>query len=1042
MKWLSFRSSFLIFFFPTLFFFFRTSAQAPDRIVKGTVYNERREPVPFVSITVAGREGATLSDSLGNFSIRCGDRSLLSFSSAGYEPRQVLAGAGSTLTITLRAKSNLEDVIVIGYGERRKSEVTGAISTVKSSELLQTPIANLAQGLQGRVAGAQITQNNAAPGGSISVRIRGTNSINGSSEPLYVIDGIQVQNNTGGGLYLGQTANGLGVGNVGGGANEISPLSSLNPDDIESIEVLKDASASAIYGSQAANGVVIITTRRGKAGATKISYDGYTGIQNVTKMLSVMKAPDFARLENQIYNDPNRFPKPDSLGAGTDWQKQIFRQAKMQNHQLTFSGGNDKTQLLMSFNYFDQTGVVLNSKLDRYAVRINLDHQATSWLKMGTSTTFTRTINHRIQTGSVITDQGALQQSIVGAALAAPPVLKPYNADGSIFDFGAQVNGNYAELRDPVTASKVMDNTTANTVLSDIYFDFNIARGLHYKASLDIFTNNTLGDFYFPASAFSMADRASNGGLGGFAAKNNSNFIRVMHESVLSYDKTIARKHTFRLTGVFSALENNSNTNYIIAQGFVNDATTNEALQLAQTYSVFSDRSKDDLLSWLGRVSYNYMGKYFLDISGRSDGSSKFGENNKYGFFPAASLAYNISKEAFLANIKAITSLKFRLSYGRTGNQGALGPYQSLATVASGSDYDFNGVYTRGIAPTLVPNPDLRWEKSTQSNAGMDLDLFNNRLHFTVDAYYKKTNDLLFAKALPLSSGYATVTGNFASLENKGLEIATNFTPIRTKDLTWTVNANISFNRNKLLRLADDSTKTFDINNYNILQVGQPLGIFKTYVFDGIQQTGQPILPGQPNPRVGTQKVKDISGPAGKPDGVISDADRIITGNANPKFVFGFSTNINYKRFDFAALFAGVYGNQIYNLANYQLENPIGSRNALTGLINRWTPTNPNNVYQTGAGSLNGRLPISNRYIEDGSFLRCKNISVGYTLPKIRGLSAARIYLSANNVFLLTSYTGFDPEVGTFGGSNTQIGVDNIVYPQSRSFLAGLQITF
>jgi TonB-linked SusC/RagA family outer membrane protein len=516
-----------------------------------------------------------------------------------------------------------------------------------------------------------------------------------------------------------------------------------------------------------------------------------------------------------------------------------------------------------------------------------------------------------------------------------------------------------------------------------------------------------------------------------------------MHESVLSYDKTIAKKHTLRLTAVFSALENNSNTNYIIAQGFVNDATTDEALQLAQTYSVFSNRSKDNLLSGVGRISYNYMGKYFLDISGRSDGSSKFGENNKYGFFPAASLAYNIKKEAFLANSRLINNLKLRLSYGKTGNQGALGPYQSLATVASGSDYDFNGIYTRGIAPTLVPNPDLRWEKSTQSDGGMDIDLLNNRLHFTVDAYYKKTNDLIFNKALPLSSGYATITGNFASLENRGLEIASSFTPVRTRDLSWTINANISFNRNKLLRLADDTTKSFDINNYNVLQVGQPLGIFKTYVFDGIQQTGETIIPGQPvtNPRPGTQKVKDISGPAGKPDGIITDADRIITGDANPKFVFGFSTNISYRHFDFAALFAGVYGNQIFNLANYQLENPIGSRNVLTGLINRWTPANPNNTYQTATGSLNGRLPISNRYVEDGSFLRCKNITIGYTLPGIRGISAARFYVSANNVFVLTSYTGFDPEVGTFGGSNTQIGVDNIVYPQSRSFLVGLQIT-
>jgi hypothetical protein len=316
-------------------------------------------------------------------------------------------------------------------------------------------------------------------------------------------------------------------------------------------------------------------------------------------------------------------------------------------------------------------------------------------------------------------------------------------------------------------------------------------------------------------------------------------------------------------------------------------------------------------------------------------------------------------------------------------------------------------------------------------------------MSFVADIYYKKTEDLLFNKALPLSSGYRTVTGNFAALENRGVELTLSGSPIRTNDFTWSLNANLTINRNKLLRLADDSTRKFDINNYNVLLVGQPLGLFMTYVFDGIHQTGQTILPGQPvtNPRAGTQKVKDISGPDGKPDGRITDADRIITGDANPRFIYGFSSNLTYKQFDFSIFMSGVQGNQIFNLANYQLENPIGSRNMLSGVVNRWTPTNPNNEYQTTAGSLGGRLPLSNRYIEDGSFMRCKNISIGYRIKSIKGLTNARIYLSGNNLFTITNYTGFDPEVGSFGGSNTQIGVDNIVYPASKSILFGLQVT-
>jgi TonB-linked SusC/RagA family outer membrane protein len=1018
------------------------AATAQTQPIKGMIVDEKGQPVAGATIRVKGGQAVTTSNEDGSYTLNANPGASIIISYTGFEETTVNTQRDKYAKIQLKRRdASLDDVVVIGYGSRKRSEVTSAITSVKAADLLQTPVANLAQGLQGRVAGLQITQNNAAPGGSISVRLRGTNSINGSSEPLYIVDGVQLQNTTAPGVSGPAT---LGnISGVGGFSNQVSSLSFLNPNDIESIEVLKDASAAAIYGSQAANGVIIITTKKGKAGTSLISYDGYVGVQQVSKTIPVLNATDFAKIENETYNT-NRFPNPDSFATGTNWQDVLFRNATIQNHQLNFSGGTDKTQLLLSLNYFDQEGVVKQSKFDRYAIRFNLDHTVKKWLKIGTTTTFTRSINNRIQTGSVNNDGGGLTQSLIGAALSAPPTLKPYNDDGSVAAWKDQPYGSfYSELRNPVLGLQTSDVTRTNSILSNFYLDVTLLKGLKYRMNLSVNTNNALNDYYFPTSAFSAGEISLAGGLGGYGMKYNSNFIRLMHESIITYDKTFNDDHTFKFTGVFSALENNNNYNYMIGYGFINDATTNEALQLAKNFSINSGRTKDDLISYLGRINYNFRGKYYLDLTARADGSSKFGENNKYGFFPAASAAWNIKRENFLQGVRLISNLKLRASIGKTGNQAALDPYQSLATVGAGNDYVFNNALAKAILPTGVPNPDLRWETSVQSDIGLEADLFDNRLNFVMDVYRKRTTDLIYKKSLPLSSGYDAVTGNFASLENKGVELSLGGDIIRNNDLRWNVNANVTFNRNKLLRLSDDTTKEIAINNYNILRIGSPLGLFKTYVYDGLMQPGETVIPGQPvtNPRPGTQKVKDITGPDGKPDGKITDADRVITGNANPKFVYGFSTNLKYKNFDLSAFFSGVSGNKIFNLARWSLENPVGGRNLLAGAANRYTPANTTGTFQIAAGSLGGRLPLSDHYLEDGSFLRCKNISLGYTF-NVKGLSNLRAYVSANNVFTVTNYTGFDPEVGSFGNSNTQFGVDNIVYPPSRSFLIGAQVTF
>lgn len=433
------------------------------------------------------------------------------------------------------------------------------------------------------------------------------------------------------------------------------------------------------------------------------------------------------------------------------------------------------------------------------------------------------------------------------------------------------------------------------------------------------------------------------------------------------------------------------------------------------------------------RVNYGFKDKYFIDFTARADGSSKFGANNKYGFFPAVSAAWRVSEENFLKNVKLVSDLKLRASYGITGNAGGISPYQSLATVSAGGGYNLGNVFQTGIQPSGIANPDLRWERSTQTNVGFDLGILDDRISLIVDYYYKKTEDLLFVKALPFSSGYQSITGNFAALENRGLEVALSAT-ILDGPLQWKVVGNVSTNRNKVLDLDGGTTQERFVTNYTILKVGQPLGMFKTFVFDGITQTGETVVPGYDG-RVGGHKVKDLNN-----DNVINSLDQTITGDPNPDFHYGFSTSLNYKNFDFNVFFGGTVGNDIYNISRLSFENPLGQRNLLQGTVNRWSPTNPSNQY--ASAFVAGRLPISDYAIEDGTYLRCKNLTLGYTLPQIKGISRCRIYLSGNNLFTITNYTGFDPEVNTFAGSNTLIGIDNLVYPQARSFIGGVQLTF
>ncbi|MBD0260017.1 MAG: SusC/RagA family TonB-linked outer membrane protein, partial [Cytophagales bacterium] len=632
----------------------------PGRPVTGRVTSsEDGAGLPGVNVSVKGTTTGTITDTQGQYSLSVPDAgAVLVFSFVGYATQEVPAGSRGTLDIRLVPDTKaLGEVVVVGYGTQRKAETTGAIASVKAAELTQTPVANVAQGLQARAAGVQITQNNAAPGGNISVRIRGTNSINGTSEPLYVVDGIQITN--------------------GGGVNDVSPLSTINPNDIESVEVLKDASATAIYGARAANGVVLITTKRGKAGATRVTYDGYYGVQRTSKTIDMLNATQFAELENEVYKTA-LYPDPAALGEGVNWQDLVLRDAPIQNHQLSVSGGSEKTQLAVSANYFDQDGIIISSAFKRYSLRLNLDHQIGNRVKMGTSLFGSYSINDRIPTGESSLDAPAIVNSIVGAALGAPPTLEPYDENGQVYPFGDQFNARYREVTNPLGLALILNRTAVRRTLANLYAEVNPLKGLTYRASFNVDLDNQLRDFYSPRSIVARGDLNANSGS---AEKYNSNNTNLLHESILTYTTAFAQAHSLKFTGVFATQGIYFNRNQANVSGFPNDVTRSEALQLATNRNVSSFRTTERLDSYLGRINYGFRDKIFVDLTARADGSSKFGENRKYGFFPAVSAAWRVIGEPFMQHLAWVSDLKLRGSYGLTGNAGAIDPYLSLPLV-------------------------------------------------------------------------------------------------------------------------------------------------------------------------------------------------------------------------------------------------------------------------------------------------------------------------------------------------------------------------
>jgi TonB-dependent starch-binding outer membrane protein SusC len=1019
-------------FLVVLFSFpYSTHAQTVEVTLTGRVTDIRsNEPLAGVVVHIKGTTHQVLTDDRGNFKFITGQRVPVTYelSYVGFKSKEVTATDYKDIQISLDANSkSLAEVVVVGYGTQRRSEVTGAIASVPKG-LLNIPATSFDNLLQGGVSGVSVTQSSSQPGSTSTIRIRGGNSITFGNDPLYVIDGFISYNN-----------NALSNSGAATGS-KVNALATINPSDIESIEVLKDASATAIYGSRGANGVIIITTRRGKKGTDEVNYSGYFGSQSASKRLSLLDGSQWASLVNDInISDGVAKTYSDSavkaFGQGSDWQSAGLRTAPVQNHELSVSGGDEKSRYLISGNYYNQEGIVPNTNFIRYSGRLNYERNVSENFKIGTNIFVSKSIQNGL-TGAALTS--ITPSSAWATLLQTVPIVPIKNANGSY-------NTNNPYLTTPTNPLEDIATTTNQTnltrTLGNLYLEYRIVKDLTLKVTggADLF--NTKQNYYAPST--------TSGGYAssGYASVGNVTSTSWLNENTLTYDHSINDKHFFNVLGGYTIQSQYDESSVASAQKFPNDLTTYNNLAYGATAVLPSSNSHQSILnSFLGRVSYSYLHKYNITISERADGASVLGSNNKWGYFPSVGLSWNASQEDFFKPVaNTINNLKVRASAGQTGNSN-IPPYSSLAALTP-TNYYFNNTLVTGIAPVQLANPDLKWETTTQYDAGLDASFFKSRISLVFDAYYKKTTNLLLNVPFPLYTGYASVLENVGSVENKGIEIALNADIIRNKDFVWHANLVFAKNDNKVLSLGNGTqsftpTAPTGLQSPVIVQVGQPLGTFWGYSTDGLLTAddiakGVPLLTGVPQ-KVGDRRYVALNGHTS-----VTSVDKHNLGSSQPKFTYGFSNTINYGGFDLSFLLQGSYGNKLFNQFEQLLEKPTLALNAAGTVANRWQPDHTDAATPRAT---NSPVPqVIDRYVEDASYLRLKNLTLGYYLPQAwlskAGIKQFRVYVGAQNLFTLTHYTGYDPEANYFDGDNTKQGIDYGVYPAVKTYLVGVNLT-
>lgn len=975
-----------------------------DITIKGTIADENGEKLSGVSISVKGTTRGTTSNSKGEYSIPVPDeKAVLVFSFVGYMAQEIVAGNKTNLNVVLKVDNKaLEEVIVVGYGTVKKSDLTGSVSSVKAEQIAAYPAGGVTQALQGRAAGVQIQSNNGDPGASFKIRIRGGSSINASSDPIFVIDGF-----------------------VGG---TLPP-----PEDIESIEVLKDASATAIYGSRGANGVVMVTTKHGKEGKTRVEFNTSYSSQNEINRLDLLNADQYTAYVKEV------IPTYVSPGGNTNWQDQIFKTGVIQNHQLSFSGGNQSVNYYVSGSFYDQKGIIIGTDFNRYSLTNNLSFKVNEKMKVGLNLFAQRSGRNgtRTQEGS----GGAQDAGAISSAFRFMPNQNIYNADGSytLALQGDPIDNPYAIITERQNES-INDRLQANFA-----FDYNIFKDLKFKTTLGASINNQR------AATFTPTTLNQGRAVGGEAIQNGNKNTNLINENYLTYSKVFGGVHSLNLLGGNSTQVTSFESWGARAQSFITNAVSYWNLGAASVYQApNSNLTETQLSSYFGRINYGFKDRYLLTFNARYDGSSNFSSNQKWAFFPSGAAAWNVMNEDFMKNFKAFDSWKIRTSYGLTGNQ-AIAPYQTLALFSSTLAV-INGKIANAVRPTSVANDNLTWETTTQFDLGTDLSFLNNRFNLTLDYYSRVTKDLLFSVPLPQYSGFQTQLKNIGKVENTGFEFGLN-SKILTGEFKWSTDMNVTANQNKVLELPDNNDIRYGagpghmigLGDTQILRVGQPVGSFLGWVYDGVYQSGDTFLPGAGfETVVGGEKYKDLNG-----DGKLDANDRQIIGNPNPKFIWGINNDFTYKNFDMNIFFQGSEGNDLLSFTLLEIESMASPYNSTTRALERWTTSNTNtNIPKR---SLSRTQRVSTRWVYDGSYARLKNLAIGYNLPtsmlKKISLSKFRIYASAQNILTFTQYPGYDPEVnynseGSGSAANRNLGLDYGSYPNAKSYTIGLNIGF
>ncbi|GHT29569.1 SusC/RagA family TonB-linked outer membrane protein [Bacteroidia bacterium] len=1026
-------------------------AQQGGTNIQGQVLDEKtREPIIGATISLVNQRATegTVTDLDGKFTIRVNSLpATINVQFLGYKTENIAVYEYSKpLVISLREEANaLSEIVVVGYGTQKRKELTGAVSSVSDIALSQQTI-SFDQALAGAVAGLNVTQSSGQPGATSTIRIRGSNSIAGSNEPLYVIDGFLLYNNSSATrTNVGGTTSGSGndgtptAGTFDGGLN---PLTSINTADIESIEVLKDVSATAIYGSRGANGVIIITTKKGKRGRNTVNYQSSIGSSQVSNKLKLLDAPQWVSLHQEIDNynrspydpaNPYDVSRLNPHGITSDWQEAVLQTAVTQNHQISVSGGADDYRYLISGSYTDQKGIIRNTGLSRYIGRVNLDKDLSSKLNVGTNVTIGRTL----QKG--LTNQG--NNSNFGFALRTSPLVPIYskNSDDG-YNYYNPFDASDLRIGDSSVnpLSDLLKSTVESrniSVIGNVYAQYAIIPELVAKINAGADINHVTQNYYAPATS------AQGLLVHGYGAVGNKDYLSSLVELTLNYKKRFAEVHSFEALVGLTTQHTEWESTAAGASGFNNEALTYHSLQSAnQGYTPITGAAEANLNSALGRINYSLLDRYNATLSLRADGSSHFPKGHQWGYFPSLGLSWNIDQEPFFKS-SVISDLKLRGSAGQVGNQ-EIGDYLFSRSYTP-RNYSFGNKIAVGYSATNYGNDDLKWETTTQYNIGTDIGLWKGRLSFTLDAYYKKTTDLLVNLPVERTTGLSTKMVNIGDISNKGLEFSVNANILDRRDLQWKVLANIATNVNTIERLGTDY---FVVDEIILVQEGESLGTFFGYEFAGLVQQGEEASTPAP-----TWTSKNQAGDPkfvnkdGDPN-VIDEDDKAVLGSVQPKFTYGFSTSLNYRKFDFSASFQGSYGNHLYNALRHNLETPSHVYNGSSVLADRWTPAHTNTDVPRAVAV--PYVTLDGRYIEDASYLRLKDITLGYSFRVNTGGGSPlnfRVFASAQNLLTITNYTGYDPEASRNGGDETNgllQGIDRGAYPTSKTFLGGLSLSF